>query len=116
MICLVSTFLDFKKFLLAGKLKNRFFIEILVPIGQAVDSFLIISEPSISIYVPTSSFFVLVLSSICPTAAILESASPLNPFDEMLNKSSAVFIFDVACFLKHRIASSLFIPDPLSIT
>ena len=115
-MCLISTLSDFKKFLLAGTLKNRFLIEKLEPTDVAMDSLLIISPPSILILVPVSSSGVLVFNSICDMAAILERASPLNPFDEMVNKSSADLIFEVACFLKHFSASISFIPKPLSIT
>ena len=50
------------------------------------------------------------------TDAIDGKASPLKPRDDILNKSSSVYSLLVACLSKHSLASSLFIPVPLSIT
>ena len=113
---MVSTPFDFKKFLLAGTLKNKFLIEILVPFENAHGSDDINFEASILTWCPMSLSIFLVLSSTWDTAAILDNASPLKPLEEMENKSSVFLILDVACFLKQISASSLFIPIPLSIT
>ena len=50
------------------------------------------------------------------TEAIDGNASPLNPNDSILNKSSKFFNLDVACRENARLASSLSIPIPLSVT
>ena len=95
-ICLSSTLSLFRKFLLAGTLKNKFLILIEVPLFVAQFSWVLILLPSIFIKVPNSVSLVFVLSSTCEIAAIEAIASPLNPIDLIEYKSSASLIFEVA--------------------
>ena len=115
-ICLNSTLFDFKKFLLAGILKKRFFTEILVPISLTVDLLCFKSLPWTSISVANSTPGCLVIKLTCETAEILANASPLKPLDLILNKSSAFEILEVVCLSKQIDASFFDIPIPLSIT
>ena len=78
-ICLNSTLLDFKKFLLAGILKNKFFTLIIVPdcisdffSSKTFESFITISLPILHVFVLD-----LILNSA--TDDIEERASPLKP-------------------------------------
>ena len=48
--------------------------------------------------------------------AIEANASPRNPLDTMVNRSSAVVILEVAWRSKQRFASASTMPTPLSIT
>ena len=48
------------------------------------------------------------------TAAIDAKASPLNPREEILSRSFAEHIFEVACGSMQRVRSSLLIPAPSS--
>ena len=77
-------------------LKNKFLTAIDVPFGAATEFWSAIVLPSIVMAVPSSVCSCLVLSSTCAIAAILASASPLNPFVCKANKSSAALIFEVA--------------------
>ena len=111
-----SASLDFKKLRRAGTLKNRFFTVKLVPTEDGFGSCSMTFEPSMRIFVPTSSSFRRVVSSTCATAAIEASASPRNPMVFMAKRSSAHDIFDVACRSKHSRASVSDMPQPLSMT
>ena len=78
-ICFNSTLLDFKKFLLAGILKNKFFTLIIVPdcisdffSSKTFESFITISLPILHVFVLD-----LILNSA--TDDIEERASPLKP-------------------------------------
>ena len=70
--------------------------------------------PAILYRTPNSASFVLVRSSTCETAAILESASPRKPRDEMCARSSALRILLVEWRKNAALTSSLSIPIPLS--
>ena len=59
---------------------------------------------------------VLVINSICDTAAILASASPLKPSEDTVKRSSIDLILLVACLLNAISISSFLIPEPLSVT
>ena len=69
-----------------------------------------------SISVPTDSPSLQVDNLTLETAAILGSASPLNPRVVIAFRSLIVFILLVACLSKHRTASSLVMPIPSSVT
>jgi hypothetical protein len=58
----------------------------------------------------------LVINSICDTAAILASASPLKPSEDTVKRSSIDLILLVACLLNAISISSFLIPEPLSVT
>ena len=58
----------------------------------------------------------LVFNSTSLTEAIEGKASPRNPKEEILNKSSSLYNLEVACLWNANTASSLSIPLPLSIT
>ena len=88
-MCRNSTLSDFKKFLLAGTLKNKFFTSKEEPVGQVINSCLVTLLPSICIKFPNSSVSSFVLSDVCEIADIEANASPLNPFVDRWNKSAA---------------------------
>ena len=116
MIWRSSAALLLRKFLRAGTLKNRFFMLILVPSGQAHTSCLMTLLFSISIYVPSSSSARFVFISTWATAAIEASASPRNPMVLIRNRSSICRILLVAWRSNDMRASVSLIPLPLSIT
>ena len=58
----------------------------------------------------------MVISSTCPTAAILESASPRKPREDTVNRSSTDWILLVEWRKKASGISSFSIPQPLSVT
>ena len=62
----------------AGMLKNRFFMEKLLPLEQDTASWLSTLEPAITSFVPSSSDSGRVFNSTCATAAIEAKASPRN--------------------------------------
>ena len=111
-----STGFDFKKFLRAGILKNKFLTVMLVPVGQAVASCVMVLLPSITIKVPTVSSSLLVLSSTFATEAMEAKASPRKPIVFILKTSAMLVIFEVAWRSQHIRASVSLIPFPLSIT
>ena len=115
-ICLNSMGFDLRKFRRAGILKNKFFTAIDVPLLHWHTDCSFISEPSITILVPSSLSFILVFSSTCATAAIDANASPLKPMVRITNKSCASRILEVAWRSKHSRASVSDIPQPSSIT
>ena len=115
-MCRNSAALLFKKFLRAGTLKKRFFIAMLVPTGAAIGSCFFTILFSISIKTPVSSSGLFVFNSTWATAAMLASASPLNPIVLIRNRSSILVILLVACRSKAILASVSLIPLPLSIT
>ena len=115
-ICLNSTGSDFRKFRLAGMLKNRFLTATEVPSEVETTSSDLSLLPSILTAVPKDSPLNLVFNSIWAMAAILAKASPRNPLVLRQNKSSAVVILEVAWRSKQSRASEAPIPIPLSIT
>ena len=86
----------FKNLYLTGVLKNKFLTVIVVPLEQPISSKDKTSPPSTTILFPISSSSVLLTSSTFAIAAILANASPLNPIDFTVSKSSAVLILLVA--------------------
>ena len=70
--------------------------------------------PEIIYRVPKLSSGVFVINSTCETAAILDSASPRKPREEICSRSSAFRILLVECLKKAPGTSSLSIPHPLS--
>ena len=113
---LYSALSDFRKFLRAGTLKNKFLIENELPLGQVHTSCDLYSDPSITTCIPSSESSFFVLSSTWAIAAIDAKASPLKPFVVNEYKSWALDILDVAWRSKQILASRSFIPLPLSIT
>ena len=87
---------DFKNFLRAGVLKNKFRTTIVVPFGTPTSLYSISFPPWITYLIPVRSVAVFVIISVCETAAIVESASPRKPSDRMEFKSSACSILLVA--------------------
>ena len=73
------------------------------------------APPSITYRVPVSSLAVLVISSTWATAAMLESASPRKPSEEICVRSSTEVILLVAWRRNASATWSLGIPDPLSV-
>ena len=116
MMCLSSSVFDFRKFLRAGTLKNRFFTLTVVPFWQFTGDWPLNSVPSTTTAVPTSSSCRFVLSSTCAMEAMDASASPRNPMVRMAIRSSAFWIFEVAWRSKHIRASRSDMPQPLSAT
>ena len=114
--CFSSVAFDFKKFLLAGVLKNKFLTAIEVPFEKAPFSLINSPPPSTLIKVPSSSSLVSVFISNWETEAIELSASPLNPKVPKFSMSSYTLILLVACLLIHIKASSSDIPIPSSTT
>ena len=112
----ISAALLFKKFLLAGTLKNKFFMLMLVPLGAAQASCFSTRLFSISIKVPKVSVLCFVFNSTCATAAMLAKASPLKPIVLILKRSSILLILLVACRSKAILASVSLMPLPLSMT
>ena len=108
---------DFKKFLLAGILKKRFFTEIEVPFDETT-SIIDFSSPPFSLISKPSELLESWLETIlmCETEAMLERASPLKPIVLRENKSIELRIFEVVCLKKHFFKSSSFIPTPSSTT
>ena len=105
-----------RNFLRAGTLKKRFSTMKLLPMGQETGCCDTTFEAEISMSVPISLSAVLVFSFTWATAAMEARASPRNPMVERAKRSSAFFIFDVACRSKARRASVSDIPLPSSIT
>ena len=89
---------------------------IVVPTGAPISSHDISFPPCIWYLSPVTSSEVLVIISTWATAAILARASPLNPKDEILRRSSTVTSLLVACRKNASLTSSFFIPAPLSVT
>ena len=87
----------FKNFFLTGVLKNKFRTIIVVPVGTPTSVHSTSLAPSITYLTPVSESAVLVINSTCETAAILDSASPLNPSVETYAKSLASVNLLVAC-------------------
>ena len=77
---------------LAGILKNKSFTRNVVPSGAPISSLETSLEPSIRYRVPVRASAVLVINSTLATAAMLESASPLNPSECTHIRSSALRI------------------------
>ena len=73
------------------------------------------SPPSILYLDPVRLPEVFVISSTWETAAILESASPRNPREETVSRSSAVRILLVEWRKNANGSSSFLIPHPLSV-
>ena len=90
----------FKNFLRAGVLKKRSRTITVVPSGTPASSKERFFPPFITYLYPKSDVAVLVISSTFDTAATEARASPRNPSDEMLIRSSALFILLVACRIK----------------
>jgi len=88
---------------------------IVVPFWAPVSSCSTTSPPSTITLLPIKSLSVLVTTSTWEIAAILAKASPLNPIDLTVSKSSAVLILLVACLSNANFTSSFAIPEPLSI-
>ena len=109
----ISTCLDFKYALRAGTLKNKSLISMEVPRAAPVPSSFKNFPPSTTSKLPTSEAS-LVINVTCAISEMLASASPLNPREPMAKISFTSTIFDVACRVKQSLASSLFIPTPLS--
>ena len=105
----------FKNFFLAGVLKKRHLDINVVPSGAPTSSILFSSPPSIRYLTPVTASAVFVISSTCDTAAILESASPLNPREDTVIRSSAFLILLVVCFKKAFLTCGASIPEPLSV-
>ena len=114
-MCESSVDSAFKNFLRAGVLKNKSRIVIEVPEGSPASSTLKILPPLISMIVPDDSSPARVSSRRRETDAMEGRASPRKPSVVMLRRSSAFFIFDVACRSKASMASSRTIPQPLSV-
>lgn len=75
---------------------------------------IILDPPSMTYFVPRSLSFVLVITSVLVTAAMLDNASPLNPNDAICDRSSTVSILLVECRRNALFTSSFGIPHPLS--
>ena len=106
----------FKNLRLTGVLKNIFLIINVVPSGAPISSILFSTPPSIIYLVPVREPGVFVISSTCDTAAILDNASPLNPNDDTVIRSSIERILLVECLKKANCIWDLSIPNPLSVT
>ena len=106
---------DGKNFRLAGVLKKRFLEINVVPSGAPISSRPFSSPPSILYLDPVRLPEVFVISSTWETAAILESASPRNPREETVSRSSAVRILLVEWRRNANGSSSFLIPHPLSV-
>ena len=100
---------------LTGVLKNRFLTVIVVPFEHPISSNDKISPPSTTILFPICSVSVLLTSSTFAIAAILANASPLNPIDFTVSRSSAFLILLVAWRSNASSTSSFAIPFPLSV-
>lgn len=87
----------------------------MVPSGAPISSRPISSPPSILYLDPVRLPEVFVISSTWETAAILESASPRNPREETVSRSSAVRILLVEWRKNANGSSSFLIPHPLSV-
>ena len=87
----------------------------LVPFCEPASPFSITSPPSTTILCPILSSSLFVINSTLEIAATLANASPLNPIDLTVSKSSAVLILLVACLSNANSKSSSAIPQPLSI-
>ena len=87
-----------------------------VPSGAPTSSSSFWAPPSILYLTPERDSGHLVINSTWDTALILDSASPLNPSDDMPRRSAAVFILLVECRKNATLTSSLWIPHPLSVT
>ena len=87
-----------------------------VPPGAPISSLDISLPPCIWYLRPVTSSAVLVIISTWATAAILASASPRKPREEILRRSSTVTSLLVACLSNASLTSSFFIPAPLSVT
>ena len=86
-----------------------------VPFGHPASSLFFTIPPSTSTLYPISfSIYFEVISTLL-IAAILAKASPLNPIDLTVSKSSAFLIFEVACLSNAISISSGAIPFPLSV-
>ena len=88
----------------------------LVPVGHPASSFSSTFPPSTTILYPISCSCVFDTISTFAIAAILANASPLNPIDVTVFKSSALLILLVACLSNAISISSCAIPFPLSVT
>ncbi len=87
-----------------------------VPVLQPASSFSKTSPASTTTLYPMSCSCVLDTISTLAIAAILAKASPLNPIEVTVSKSSALLILLVACLSKAISISSCAIPFPLSLT
>ena len=86
-----------------------------MPVAQPHSDFFTF-DSSHSTFVPSSFAGVLDVQVTFAIEMILASASPLNPSEFMLKRSSPVSILLVACFEKASSISSGSIPQPLSET
>ena len=105
----------FKNFRRAGVLKNRFREINVVPSGAPTSSRLFSCPPSIWYRQPVRLSPVFVISSTWETAVMLDKASPLNPREETVRRSSADRILLVEWRRNASGSSSRFIPQPLSV-
>ncbi|OQC71157.1 MAG: hypothetical protein BWX46_00662 [Candidatus Cloacimonetes bacterium ADurb.Bin003] len=115
-MCLASTGAVFKNFLLAGRSLNNPRTVTAVPMLAEVLVTLFNLPLAYSTIVAISSSAVLVTKCNLETEAIEGNASPLKPREPIWVISSTVFILLVEWRSKASIASSAFIPQPLSIT
>ena len=86
-----------------------------VPVLHPASSFSKTFPASTTILYPMSCSFVLDVNSTFAIAAILANASPLNPIDVTVSKSSADLILLVACLSNAISKSSWAIPFPSSV-
>ena len=85
-----------------------------VPSGIPISSSPFSAPPSIRYWTPAAESLIFVRSSTCAIAAILESASPRNPREDIPVRSSTDRILLVECLKKASGTSSFGIPTPLS--
>ena len=85
----ISVLLDFRNFLRAGTLKNKFSMRKFEPTGHDTTSWPSKREPEMTSLVPTSSSRARVWSVTCATAAIEANASPRNPIVRSEKRSVA---------------------------
>ena len=113
-MCPISVAMDFKNLRRAGVLKKSCFTVIIVPGGAPVSDTFFSFPPSRYTSVAVSDVFSLVVNVNRETDAMLGSASPLKPSVCMENKSESLEILLVAYRSMASMASSRFIPMPLS--
>ena len=105
-IFIYSVVVFLKNFNLAGVLKNKSFISIVVPTFLCISLRPVIFPPETVIADPVSSSLVREDRVIFDTADIEDRASPLNPYVKRLYKSSFLAILLVACLSTERSRSS----------
>lgn len=87
----------FKKFAPCRSVIEKVAYQKVVPSGAPTSSSSFSAPPSILYLTPERDSGHLVINSTWDTALILDSASPLNPSDDMPRRSAAVFILLVEC-------------------